>query len=252
MGRKDYEKYLRACSEEGISYMDQVLSKRKGLVGLNFHFGSVILTSPYMVYKGYKITPVLALPAYINGVSHWVSQRVLGIKYTILRERGNFQIITSSGSPPSLAETQYRCLSHNHVISAAGDGPLGKKFTLVDFFNVKLKVSLGPAIISTKSGADIVPSFAIRRKDNFQHFVFKEPIRVEGEDEETLNKVVQRYFKYLEYYISQYPDQWIYWMRMEVEGVENGIPTVWLHYQFFEAETNQPASTTKLEEEKKA
>jgi lauroyl/myristoyl acyltransferase len=253
LGRKDYGKYLQGCSEEGIRHIDQVLSKGKGMIGLNFHFSSINLISAYVICKGYKATPILALPAYINGTSRPVSQLVLNVRDSIWRERGNFQIINSSRSLVSLVRTQYRCLSKNQLISAAGDGPLGKKFTLVDFFNVKLKVPLGPALMSAKSAADMVPNFAIRRRDNFQHFIFKEPIKVEGEDEETLKKVAQSYFKYLEYYVSQYPDQWIYWPRMEVEGVENGVPVVWLpYYRFFEAETSQPASTAELEEAKKA
>jgi len=226
LGRKDYTKYLQACSSEGLNYIDQVIYKGKGLVGVNFHFGSVNLIAPYVIYKGYKITPLLVLTSYIKEASPWVSEQVMNIKSSIWKERGNFQIITSSNSLVSVVRNQYRCLSRNQIISAAGDGALGGKFTVVDFFNIKLKAPIGPAHISAKSGAAIVPCFAIRRKDNAHHFVFKEPIKVESEDEETLKRVIQEYIKHLEYYISQHPDHWRYWTRIEVEEFRNGIPVI--------------------------
>ena len=225
MGRKDYEKYIQACTDDDITNFDKVLSREKGVVGVNFHFSSINLSAVYSLYHGYKVTPLLVL-AHIKGVSPWVSEQVMNIKSSIWKERGNFQIITSSNSLVSVVRNQYRCLSQNQIISAAGDGALGGKFTVVDFFNIKLKAPIGPAHISAKSGAAIVPSFAIRRKDNAHHFVFKEPIKIESEDAETLKRVIQEYIKHLEYYISQHPDHWRYWTRIEVEEFRNGIPVI--------------------------
>jgi lauroyl/myristoyl acyltransferase len=225
LGRKDYKKYFQACTDENRGSYDKVLSQGKGVVGVNFHFGSSNLLAPYAIYAGYKIIPFLVLPG-TRGVSPWVSQKILNIKSSIWKERGNFQILTASDSLISTVKTQYRALNENHIISAAGDGPLGKNFVLVDFFSVKLKVSLGPALTSAKSGADMILNFVIRRKDNAQHFVFIGPIKVENNDEETLKRVVQEYIKHLEYHVSQYPDHWMYWPRMEVEGTENGVPVV--------------------------
>src|SRR3989304_4898220 len=82
MGRKDYEKYLQACSDESVSNFDRVLFQWKGAVALNFHFGSINLGAVYLIYKGYKTTPLLVLPAYVKGASPWVSQHVLNIKYS--------------------------------------------------------------------------------------------------------------------------------------------------------------------------
>ena len=50
--------------------------------------------------------------------------------------------------------------------------------------------------------------------------------KVESEDEETLKRVIQEYIKHLEYYISQHPDHWRYWTRIEVEEFRNGIPVI--------------------------
>lgn len=237
LGRKDYKRYLKTCSVEGLDYVDQVLSRGKGMLGVNFHFGSVNLSSPYAIYRGYKIVGFLVLPAFIKGVRPWISQRIIDIKYTIWRERGNFQIFTSLKSLGSMVVTQYQYLRENYIVSAAGDGALGQKFILVDFFNVKLKAPLGPALLAAKAGTDMVPCFIIRQKDNAHHLIFKEPIPVKNEDEETLKLAVQKYIKYLEYYISKYPDHWTYWIRIEREGFENGVPVIQLaYYRLLEAE----------------
>ncbi len=226
MGRKDYGKYFQACKVEGLNYIDEVLSRGKGLVVVTFHFGPVNLVSAYLAYRGYKITPLLVLPTHLKGTSPWVSQKVLDIKSSIWKTRGNYQIITSLKSLLSLVRIQYECLKQNEIIDATGDGALGKRFILVDFFNVKLKVPLGPVLMAAKSGARIVPGFVILQKDFTQYFVFKEPIQVGGEDEETLKGVVQEYIRHLEYYISQHPDYWTHWARMEKEGFENGVPVM--------------------------
>jgi len=243
LGRKDYTRYLQACSAEGLEHFDQVLSRGKGAVGLIFHFVSVNLSSPYTIYKGYQVTGFLALSAYLKGSSPWVSRKVLKVKYLIWKERGNYQIFTSLKSLLSMAVTQYQCLRENHIVGSAGDGPLGKKSTVVDFFNVKLRVTLGTTLLAAKSGAGMVPTFAIRRKDNAQHFVFKEPIYVEGEGEEAVKRAVQAYIRHLEHYVSHHPDHWLHWMRLEVEGVEDGVPVIRFPYtRFFEAESVRPAS----------
>lgn len=226
MGRKDYKKYFDACSQEGISYLDQALSEGKGIVGVNFHFSSANLIATYLTYKGYPMSPILVLTG-TKGASPWISQKILDMRSSIWKERGNFQIITSSKSLVPAIINQYRSLAENRVISAAGDGPLGKKFTLINFFNVKLKAPLGPVLMAAKSGAAIIPSFVIRREDGTHHFVFKEPIKVKQE-EEVLKGIVQNYFTQLEYYIAQYPDSWLYWTRMKQEGFENGIPVIQL------------------------
>lgn len=241
LGRKDYGRYLGACSEEGRNHLDQVLSRGKGAITLSFHFGSVNLIETYLAYRGYKIAPFLVLPG-TPGAGAGVSRRILKIRSSIWKQRGNFQIITSPTSLLSMARIQYRSLSQNQIIDSTGDGALGTRFTYVDFFNVKLRVPLGPALLAAKSGAGIVPSFAIRREDNVHHFVFKPPIYVESEEEGTLKKAIQAYISYLEHYISQHPDRWTYWTRMDVEGDENGIPKMRLILQWFlEAEPAPPA-----------
>ncbi|HWP45766.1 MAG TPA: lysophospholipid acyltransferase family protein [Candidatus Limnocylindrales bacterium] len=227
MAREDYKKYFDACSNEGISYLDQALAEGKGVVGVNFHFSSANLIATYLTYKGYKMSPILVLTG-TKGASPWISQKILDLRSSIWKERGNFQIITSSKSLVSAVINQYRSLAENRVISAAGDGPLGKKFTLVNFFNVKLKAPLGPVLMAAKSGAPIVLSFVIRREDGTHHFVFKEPIKVQQEDEEVFKGIVQNYFTQLEYYVARYPDSWLYWTRMEKERVENGVPVIQL------------------------
>jgi len=241
LGRKDYGRYLGACSEEGRSHLDQVLSRGQGAIALGFHFGSVNRLETYLADRGYKIAPFLVLPG-TPGAGAWVSQQVLKVRASIWKERGNFQIITSPRSLLSMARIQYRSLNQNQIIDSTGDGALGTRFTYVDFFNVKLKVPLGPVLMAAKSGAGIVPSFAIRRGDNVHHFVFKAPIYVESEDEGALKKAIREYISYLEHYISQHPDRWTYWTRMEVEGDEDGIPRIRLILQWFlEAEPAPPA-----------
>jgi KDO2-lipid IV(A) lauroyltransferase len=226
MGRKDYGEYFRACSVEGLNFIDEVLSRGKGLIVVTFHFGPVNLVSTYLAYRGYKITPLLVLPTHLQGVSPWVSQKVLALKSSIWKTRGNYQIITSLKSLLSVVKTQYECLKQNQIIDATGDGALGKRFVLVDFFNVKLKVSLGSALMAVKSGASIIPGFVILQKNATQHFVFKKPIQVDTDDEETLKGVVQEYIKYLESYVSRHPDYWTHWARMERESFENGVPVM--------------------------
>ena len=85
-----------------------------------------------------------------------------------------------------------------------------------NFFGSKAYLPKGTAFFSLKTGAAIIPTFTLRRKDDTFKMVFEQPIESGPgmADEAGIRGVMQRYVPVLEKYIRSYPDQWYAFRKM--------------------------------------
>ncbi|MDH3974590.1 MAG: lysophospholipid acyltransferase family protein [Deltaproteobacteria bacterium] len=83
-----------------------------------------------------------------------------------------------------------------------------------DFFGMPALTNYGIALLAIRTGAPIVPGFAVRTKEGRLKCIYGEPIYLEktGNDPSSLKKAVSRINLVLEDIIKKYPDQW-YWMH---------------------------------------
>lgn len=94
-----------------------------------------------------------------------------------------------------------------------------------DFFGMPAVTNYGIALLAIKTGAPIVPGFAVRTKEGRLKCIYGKPIYLEktGNDPHALKKAVSKINLVLEDIIKKYPDQW-YWMHdrwKPCEAVEN-------------------------------
>jgi KDO2-lipid IV(A) lauroyltransferase len=84
----------------------------------------------------------------------------------------------------------------------------------VKFFGHTALTATGPAVISLKTGAPIVPIFIVRTGED-THTIFIEPqlgIHYHGVIADTVTAVMADCTKVIEKYVRRYPEQW-FWFK---------------------------------------
>ena len=92
----------------------------------------------------------------------------------------------------------------------------------MDFLGKRAIIPRGPAVLSIKTGAPIIPSFLIRLPNDKFVMIFEEPIyppKVKEEDisEPVLTVLIQKYLSKVEEKIRQYPNQWLMFREFYVQ-----------------------------------
>lgn len=204
--RLNQNKVEKLAYVEGIEHLDKALEKGKGaLIGVS-HFGSWKIIIPALAYKGYKVNQVGLDPRYFiddkRPVHHnlamemeYKSEQSLPAKFIYI---GKFQ------------RPIYRALGENEVVINSFDGFMGSKKTEVPFLNSKLSLSLGPIIIAFKSGAPLIPAFAVRQKDNRHKIIICEQIPLQNYQnvQQAIENGIKSYVKLLEHYVEEYPSHY--------------------------------------------
>lgn len=84
----------------------------------------------------------------------------------------------------------------------------------VNLFGIPSKAHSGPALLSLKTNAPILYAIGVRNKQNNYDIEFVEISRdnLPENEEDKIRELTQRQFDYLEKFIREYPEQWL-WMH---------------------------------------
>jgi KDO2-lipid IV(A) lauroyltransferase len=101
-------------------------------------------------------------------------------------------------------------LGNNEILAIAGDKDYTSSGNLVDFFGRKALMPKGAAFFSLKTGAPIVVTSCVRKKDNTFRLTFEEPIKPQltGERGKDIRILMGEYLSLFERRIREHPDQW--------------------------------------------
>ncbi len=82
----------------------------------------------------------------------------------------------------------------------------------VDFFGRPTYMAAGPAVISLRTGATLLPMFIVREKKSKYKIIFDKPIEHHptGDKEKDIIDLTQIRTDLLEKYVRRYPDQWLW------------------------------------------
>ncbi len=185
--------------DEGLEYLDDVLSAGNGAVVLGFHFGNWELLGLYLRYKGYP--------------GALVAKRIYFHKYDkfITRMRGRFDasVIYRDESPKKML----KILKHGGILGIVPDQDVDSvDGVFVDFFGKEAYTPTAPVKLAMAAKTQIVPIFVVRKKDNTHKLVVEKPIDVLRGDgkEEDLRRYTQAWTSLLEKYVRKYPQQWVW------------------------------------------
>ncbi len=102
-------------------------------------------------------------------------------------------------------------LKGNGIVALLVDEKRRRNGIYVNFFGKPASTTRGPATISLRSGASIVPAFIVRNPDYTHEVFIEEPIQYTNNSLSQNEKVfflTQKYSFVVEKYIRRYPDLW--------------------------------------------
>jgi KDO2-lipid IV(A) lauroyltransferase len=111
-------------------------------------------------------------------------------------------------------------LRNNEIVCLLADENKKDSETVVEFFGHPAPTAIGPAVLSLRTGALIVPIFIVRHAD-LTHTIFIEPHLtpvLTGNISEDIFTITTAYTKVIEHYVRKYPDQWFWVNRRWKKG----------------------------------
>ena len=209
INKKYLEKYVDI---RNLEYMDEALQKGKGAIGLTAHLGNWELSAQALALLGYKMNAI-ALTHKVENIDRLFNHQ---------REVTGVKVVPVGVS----VRRCFSALKRNEIVGILGDRDFsGENGIFVDFLGKKLLAPKGPAVLSIRTGAAIVPGFVIRDKKNgcFLKYTFEKPIYpVKTADEEAeVKRITEEFIAIIEKYVRENPEQWFMFRRFwEPEKVE--------------------------------
>ena len=157
------DKVTGIANIEGRHHLDEAIARGKGVITLSGHFGNFIILGSIMAQEGYPFHMVLKDPP----------SKPLSRLFQKFRRSAGQQWITTT--PWREAQKKIlRCLRRNEIICLIADEYKCRGGVKVDFFGYKTPTAVGPAVLSLRTEAALVPLFMVHQKDD-THKIIIEP-----------------------------------------------------------------------------
>ncbi len=193
----------RFVAFQGLEHLNEALSFQRGIILVHGHFGPVHLPLVALARLGYRMKQI-GLPSE-EGLS-WVGRNVafrLRMKYESIIPA---EIIRAD----SFLREAFRWLKDGGIIMTTGDGSGTKKklgkHSVFELFGHSVMFPLGPAILSQKTGAAIIPMFITPGGNGWLYkVIIEKPLVSDQAGKEAVLDITGQFVKRLESYISKYP-----------------------------------------------
>jgi Kdo2-lipid IVA lauroyltransferase/acyltransferase len=195
-----WQELSRFVKVEGLSYLDEALSRGRGVVAVTGHIGCWELLGAYFSMMGYPLAVI---------VRPLRDQRLEKLIDGLRRSKGMKPI-----SRVTNVKSAYSWLKRRGVLGVLIDQDTSVKGVFCDFFGRPAYTPAGPAYLALRTGAAVVP-MAIQLEEDGTHVVrVKKPIVVpENLDTDAcVLSVMQACTGAIEDYIRSRPAQWV-WMH---------------------------------------
>jgi KDO2-lipid IV(A) lauroyltransferase len=196
--------FILGVKIEGKERLDAALALGYGVVALGAHFGSFTLLGAKLAAEGYPISVVINVG---NFPKLWkrlaLSDGMAGQKMIPLNPRAT-----------SLKKS-LNCLRRNEILHIVADEQLRRGGLPVPFFGKIAFTPSGPAILSLKTGAPILPMFVVRGDHFKRNLVIGDPIEIErtSDEKKDIEMLTAKFTKVIEERVKQAPDQWTWLNR---------------------------------------
>jgi KDO2-lipid IV(A) lauroyltransferase len=231
LARKVYFNFvLNACEMAGLKFMsanelrqkiecrdlanlEQALSRKKGAIIISGHFGLWELVPPWLVQKGFPVTVVVRRQNNPE-VDRWMED---------MRQRLG-PLTTDSGY--GMREI-LKSLRKGHILALMVDQDNGKQGIFVNFLDKWASAPTGPAAISLRTGAPIVPLALFPDYNGRHQLKIWEPIFPENFNDsiEGQQKLTAAYSRFVEEMVRNLPEQWFWlhrrWKTQPADAPEN-------------------------------
>lgn len=194
--RFDKKYFDTHCEMFGREHVEEALRRGKGAIFLSAHFGNWEWGVAAYAAQGHRMT-IIALPHPGERVDRLFIEQ---------RGRKGISVLPSR----TAARQAMKILRGNGIVGLLGERIIGDDGVPVNFCGRTVLFPRGPGWLALKSGAAIIPTLGIRRKDNTFTIFSAPPIcpPASGADEEWILTAAQRFASFLERYVRRYPELW--------------------------------------------
>ncbi len=181
----------RMVSIEGKDRLDSALQSGRGVVLATAHLGSWELAGAALAAMGYHITTVAGVQ-FSPSLSPLIRQ---------MKERLGITVVSMDTGALRIART----LRHGGVVALHIDGDQFAEGVSVKYFGGDVTLPRGPAALALKTGAVLLPAFAIRTSRRHITIMIEDDVSTAAGGE---RDTTQRIVTVVERYVRRYPDQW--------------------------------------------
>ncbi len=197
ISRMTPDQILDLVQVEGFDHLQQALERGKGVIVVTAHLGNVDMVGQLPLARGIPIS---------GAVWHLQPERLF--RYTLkLRQIHGLRLFPTDGPMLGLL----RALKRGELIGLPADRVFAGNARMVDFFGRPAWLPSGPARLSRRTGAPLLPAFVERLPgDTFR--VHIEPaldVPQTGDVEADIASAMEEIVGIMEHYISQHPEQWL-------------------------------------------
>lgn len=179
-----------------LSYLDECLMDKKGVILVSCHLGNWELGAAVVASLGHPISAIV--------LEH--NDRRINSLFSGERRGNNIKAIPLGAG----IRQCFNVLRMNEILAIAADKDYSGSTEEVTFFGRKTMMPRGAAVLSLKTGSPIIPCYFIRKEDDTFIFKFEKPIRYKptGDKSKDVIGLMETYLALFEKNIKEFPDQW--------------------------------------------
>ncbi|GAB4279040.1 MAG: hypothetical protein Kow0029_22710 [Candidatus Rifleibacteriota bacterium] len=200
-----------SCNE--LNHLTEALTRKKGAIIISGHFGLWELVPPWLAINGFDVTVVVRRQNNPE-VDRWMEE---------MRQKHGAKTTDSGFGIRDILKS----LKRGHILALMVDQDNGKQGIFVKFFESWASAPTGPAQISLKTGAPIVPLALFPDYENKHNLKIFPAILPENytNDLAGQQKLTADYSSLLEQLIRKHPEQWFWlhrrWKTQPIDAPEN-------------------------------
>ena len=183
----------------GEEILQSALARGKGVILLAAHLGNWEFGSIFLRFRNYPLNVVVL--AHNTPSTNALVNRLRKDKLTNVIEVDQSTFVGIE---------ILKCLRNNEIVAMIGDRDFLGQGRPIDFFGKKANFPVGPVVLAMKSGAALIPAFVLMQSDGRYFGVLEKaiPMLLEGNQDDVIEKNLNKTARIFEKYIRSYPDQW--------------------------------------------
>jgi lauroyl/myristoyl acyltransferase len=207
---------------EGLARLQDAQAAGRGTILWRMTFGNTLIAKIGLARAG---VPLVHLSMENHGGSSegWIARYLLGPLFRrtenrYLRER---VVIPGDGSTGAVMKTLLQRLSSdNAVVSIIGDVRRGTQNIATPFFDAQAQFAVGAPSLAWKTGAALLPVYAVREAAERYRIVIDEPIVVSRDldRKEYVKRATEEFSTRMQAAIVRHPGSWSEWGRFWARG----------------------------------
>lgn len=197
---------------EGRENLDRALAKGKGVMIISGHLGNFMLMGIKLVQEGYPF----------GAIYREVRDKKLARFIKDMQRRVKIHSIPALPAHRAVKES-LRWLRKNTILFLQQDRNFfeDKGAIWVDFFGQPAATAPGTVTLAKRSGATLLPMFAVRKKGKKGYTIVIDPpveLELTGDKEKDILINIQKFTRIIEDYVRRYPSQY-FWLYKRWRGL---------------------------------